>query len=177
MSFMIQLIPMISQEEIQKRVLETGARISADYRDRPLVLVGILKGAFIFLADLSRSITVDHEIDLIRASSYSGTSTTGTITLTKGPDLNLKGRDVLVVEDIVDTGRTLLAIVEHLKTLGPATVRICSLIDKRERREVDIQVDYACFELEKGFIVGYGLDYNEKFRNLPAIYDLNLQQG
>ncbi|MFH1154700.1 MAG: hypoxanthine phosphoribosyltransferase [Pseudomonadota bacterium] len=171
---MTTLIPMISQEEIQKKVQETGSRIALDYTGKQLVLAGVLKGAFIFLADLSRSIPIDHEIDLIGTSSYSGTVTTGSITFTKRPDLNLKGKDVLLVEDIVDTGRTLLSIVEHIRTLAPASVKICSLIDKHERREVDIHVDYSCFELEKGFIVGYGLDYNEKYRNLPAIFDLNL---
>lgn len=169
---MTTLIPMISQEEINRRVIETGRKISVDYQDRKLVLMGVLKGSFVFLADLTRSITIDHEIDLIGASSYSGTESTGTITLTKKPDLDLNDKDILLVEDIVDTGKTLVAMIDCLKTEGPSSIRICSLIDKHERRELDIQVDYSCFTLEKGFIVGYGLDYNEKYRNLPAIYDL-----
>jgi hypoxanthine phosphoribosyltransferase len=171
---MTQLIPMISQEEIQTKVRETGQKISLHYRDKNLVLVGILKGSFIFLADLTREVTIDHEIDLIGVSSYSGTSSTGTIKFTKKPDLDLEGKDVLLVEDIVDTGNTLSAIKAYVKSLHPASVKICTLIDKHERREADIDADYACFLLEKGFIVGYGLDYNELYRNLPAIFDLKL---
>ena len=171
---MTELIPLISSQEIQKRVKETGERISSHYAGKELVLVGILKGAFVFLADLTRNIAIDHEIDIIVASSYSGTSSTGTISFTKAPDLDLCNKDILLVEDIVDTGRTLAATVTYFKTLQPASVKICSLIDKQERRTVDIDVTYSCFSLEKGFIVGYGLDYNEKYRNLPAIYDLKL---
>ena len=171
---MTQLIPMISQEEIKTKVREMGRTISRDYKDKNLVLAGILKGSFIFLADLTREITIDHEIDLIGVSSYSGTSSTGKITFTKKPDLDFGGKDVLLVEDIVDTGSTLLAIQDYVKSLNPASIKICSLIDKHERRETDIDVDYACFSLDKGFIVGYGLDYNERYRNLPAIFDLIL---
>ncbi|MEA1969809.1 MAG: hypoxanthine phosphoribosyltransferase [Thermodesulfobacteriota bacterium] len=171
---MAELIPVISQQEIKKKVKETGERISKDYKGKDLILVGILKGSFIFLADLTRNITIDHEIDLIGASSYSGTATTGKITFTKKPGLKLDGKEVLLVEDIVDTGRTLAATVDYFKSLNTASVKICSLIDKNERREVKIDVDYSCFTLNKGFIVGYGLDYNERYRNLPAIYDLKL---
>jgi hypoxanthine phosphoribosyltransferase len=171
---MTQLIPMISQEEIETKVREAGQRISRDYKDKNLVLAGILKGSFIFLADLTRAITIDHEIDLMGVSSYSGTSSTGKITFTKAPDLDLGGKDVLLVEDIVDTGNTLFAIQAYVKSLNPASIKICSLIDKHERREARIDVDYACFSLDKGFIVGYGLDYNERYRNLPAIFDLKL---
>ncbi len=171
---MTKLIPVISQEEIKKQVQKTGALISEDYKDKELVLAGILKGAFVFLADLTRCITIEHEIDMIGISSYSGTSTTGQIRFTKKPDIDMRGKDVLIVEDIVDTGRTLFALVEHMKSLCPASIKICSLIDKYERRELELQVDYSCFTLEKGFIVGYGLDYNQKYRNLPSIFDLKL---
>lgn len=171
---MTTLIPMISQEEIKKQVQATGERISRDFQNKNLVLVGILKGSFMFLADLTRAITIDHEIDFIGASSYFGTETSGTIRFTKKPDLDLTGKDLLLVEDIVDTGKTLVSIIEYLTSLEPASIKICSLIDKQERRELDIHVDYSCFSLEKGFIVGYGLDYNEKYRNLPAIFDLKL---
>ncbi len=171
---MIKFIPVISEEEIKKQVRKTGALISEDYRGKNLVLTGILKGAFIFLADLTRCITIDHEIDMIGVSSYSGTSTTGKIRFTKEPDIDMKGKDILIVEDIVDTGRTLFTLVEHLKSLSPSSIKICSLIDKQERRELELKVDYSCFRLEKGFIVGYGLDYNQKYRNLPAIFDLKL---
>ncbi|MDY0221178.1 MAG: hypoxanthine phosphoribosyltransferase [Desulfobacterium sp.] len=171
---MTQLIPMISQGEIRTEVKKTGQQISLHYRDKNLVLVGILKGSFVFLADLTREITIDHEIDLIGVSSYSGTSSTGTIKLTKKPDLDLEGKDILLVEDIVDTGNTLSAIKAYIESLHPASVKICTLINKHERRQADIDADYACFSLEKGFIVGYGLDYNELYRNLPAIFDLKL---
>lgn len=171
---MTQLIPMISQAEIKTKVIETGQLISLHYRDKNLVLVGILKGSFVFLADLTRAITIDHEIDLIGVSSYSGTSSTGRLKFTKKPDLNLQGKDVLLVEDIVDTGNTLLAIKAYIKSLHPASIKICTLINKHERRQADIDADYACFLLEKGFIVGYGLDYNERYRNLPALFDLKL---
>ncbi|MCG8563538.1 MAG: hypoxanthine phosphoribosyltransferase [Desulfobacterales bacterium] len=171
---MPEFIPLISEEEIKAKVKEIGKRISEDYKDKDLVLVGILKGSFIFLADLTRQITVDHEIDLIGASSYDGLASTGQIVFTKQPDLELKGRDVILVEDIVDTGRTLVKIVEFVKLLNPNSVSICTLIDKKERREQDLHVDYGCFSLEKGFLVGYGLDYNEQYRNLPAIFDLKL---
>ncbi len=171
---MPEFIPLISEEEINTRVQETGEQITKDYKDLDLVMIGVLKGSFIFLADLSRKISIDHEIDLIGASSYDGTSSSGQIVFTKKPDLELKGRDILLVEDIVDTGNTLLKIVDFIQLLNPRSIKICSLIDKHERREVEINVTYSCFSLEKGFIVGYGLDYNEKYRNLPAIYDLKL---
>ena len=171
---MPEFTPLISEEEIKTRIQEIGKQISEDYKGKDLVLVGILKGSFIFLADLTRQITIDHQIDLIGASSYDGQTSTGQIVFTKQPDLELKGRDVLLVEDIVDTGNTLVKIMEFVKLLNPNSVAICSLIDKHERRDQELDVDYACFSLEKGFIVGYGLDYDEKYRNLPAIFDLTL---
>ena len=171
---MPEFIPLISKEEIQEKTREIGQKIAQDYKDLDLVVVGVLKGSFVFLADLVRQIPIDHEIDLIGASSYEGTSSTGQIVFTKQPDLELKGRDVLLVEDIVDTGRTLAKIVEFMQLLNPASVKICTLIDKSERRQTAVNVDYSCFSLDKGFIVGYGLDYDEKYRNLPAIFDLKL---
>jgi len=169
---MPQFIPLISELEISRQIKKIGKKISKDYKTSDLVLIGILKGSFIFLSDLTRQISIDHEIDLIGASSYKGTSSTGQIVFTKQPDLELENRDILLVEDIVDTGNTLLKIIEFVELLNPRSIKICSLIDKHERREVQIKVDYSCFLLDKGFIVGYGLDYNEKYRNLPAIYDL-----
>jgi hypoxanthine phosphoribosyltransferase len=171
---MPEFIPLIKEQEIKQEIQKTGQRISKDYKGKDLVLLGVLKGSFVFLADLTRQISIDHEIDLIGASSYEGTSSTGQILFTKQPDLDLESRDVLLVEDIVDTGNTLFKIIEFIQLLNPRSIKICSLIDKRERRKVKINVDYSCFSLEKGFIVGFGLDYNEKYRNLPAIYDLKL---
>ena len=171
---MPEFIPLISQQEIQKKTREIGQKINQDYKGLDLVVIGVLKGSFIFLADLVRQITIDHEIDLVGASSYKGTSSTGQIVLTKQPDLELKGRDLLLVEDIVDTGRTLAKLVEFMQLLNPNSIKLCALIDKIERRETQINVDYSCFRLNEGFIVGYGLDYNEKYRNLPALFNLKL---
>jgi len=171
---MPEFIPLIPELEKDKQIKKIGQQISTDYKDKNLVLVGVLKGSFIFLADLTRQIPIDHVIDFIGASSYEGISSTGQIVFTKQPDLELENRDILLVEDIVDTGNTLLKIVEFIKLLNPKSIKICTLIDKHERRNVNINVDYSCFSLDKGFIVGYGLDYNEKYRNLSAIYDLKL---
>lgn len=171
---MTTLIPMISQEEIAQKVKDIGRRISRDYENKNLILIGILKGSFIFLADLTRAITIDHKLDLVGVSSYSGTSTTGIIKFTKEPDLDLKDKDIIIVEDIVDTGRTLSALLDFFKSYHPRSMKVCALINKEERKEVEIAVDYSCFDLEEGFIVGYGLDYDQKYRNLPAIFDLKL---
>ena len=171
---MTELIPRISENEIRKKIKETGLTISKDYKDKSLVLIGVLKGSFIFLADLSRDISIDHEIDFIAASSYEGTSTTGKVKITKDINIDIRNKDVLLVEDIVDTGNTISALIDYFKSFNPSSIKICSLIDKHERREVNIKVKYSGFSLEKGFIVGYGLDYNEKYRNLSAIYDLKL---
>lgn len=169
---MPEFIPLISRQAIQNRVRKIGAQITRDYQGKNLILTGILKGAFMFMADLSRQIKIEHEIDFIGASSYEGTHSTGQIIFTKQPDLEFKNRDILLVEDIVDTGNTLSKIIEFVTLLNPESVAVCTLIDKHERRKKDIHVRYACFSLEKGFIVGYGLDYDEKFRNKPEIYDL-----
>ncbi|MBU8847902.1 MAG: hypoxanthine phosphoribosyltransferase [Desulfobacterales bacterium] len=171
---MPEFIPLISELEINKQIQKIGQQISRDYKGKDLILVGVLKGSFVFLADLTRQISIDHDIDFVGASSYEGTSSTGQIVFTKQPDLEFENRDILLVEDIVDTGNTLLKIIEFIKLLNPRSIKICTLIDKHERREVKINVDYSCFSLGEGFIVGFGLDYNEKYRNLPAIYDLKL---
>lgn len=171
---MTELIPIISENEIKKRVSEIGLKISNDYKNESLVLIGILKGSYIFLADLSRKISIDHEVDFLTAASYKGTSTTGNVILTKNINIDIENKEVLLVEDIVDTGNTISALMDYLNSFNPGSIKICSLIDKHERREVNINVTYSGFSLEKGFIVGYGLDYNEKYRNLSAIYDLKL---
>lgn len=171
---MTELVPMISKVEIKKKIKDTAARLDTDYSGRGPILMGVLKGSYIFLADLTRAMTIEHEIDLIGASSYEGTSSTGKIEFTKEPDLSVAGRHIILVEDIVDTGRTIVALKNHMEDQEAKSVKICTLIDKRERREARINVDYSCFSLEKGFIVGYGLDYNERFRYLPEIYDLKL---
>ncbi|MFO7754223.1 MAG: hypoxanthine phosphoribosyltransferase [Desulfobacteraceae bacterium] len=171
---MNKLIPMIPAVEIKKKIKETASRLNHDYKDKNPLLIGVLKGSFIFLADLTRAMEIEHEIDLIGASSYEGTTSTGKIKFTKEPDLDISKRHILLVEDIVDTGRTIVSLKAHMESLKAESVKICTLIDKQERRESRINVDYSCFTLEKGFIVGYGLDYNERFRYLPEIYDLKL---
>ena len=163
----------LNREQIEDRVTVLGRQINSDYKNKDLVLIGILNGAFIFLADLARAIDLELEVDFIRVASYGdATSTTGTITLSKKPELELKGKDILFVEDIVDTGTTMAWLYRHFAQYEPASVKTCTLIDKHERRETEVSVDYAGFTLNKGFLIGYGLDYAQKFRNLPAVYSM-----
>lgn len=172
---MPELIPVLKKSEIDKIVADTARRISADYKNSELVLVGILKGAFIFLSDLARQLSIPVKIDFIRASSYGGeTSSSGKIRLTKELETDIRDRDVLLVEDIVDTGLTLTCLIEYLKSFGPKSVKVCAFLDKRERREKEVTVDYICKVVEEGFLVGYGLDYAEDYRSLPEIYHLKL---
>jgi hypoxanthine phosphoribosyltransferase len=173
---MPEFIPIFKKTDIKQKIKEISHQISMDYQDHRLILIGVLKGAFIFLADLARQLTIEKvQIDFIGASSYgTKTSSTGVIRLTKDIDINIKGMDVLIVEDIVDSGITLSFLIDHLKKFEPRSVKICTLIDKRGRRENDIRVDYACHVIEKGFVVGYGLDYAENYRNLPDLYDLRI---
>lgn len=169
-----QLKEVISPDVIAARVKELGERITMDYKGRPIVLIGILNGAFIFMSDLARHIKGNLEIDFVRLKSY-GTKmeSSGQISITKDIEMDLTGKDVIVVEDIADTGYTLKYLANLLKLHDPASVKICCLIDKKERREVDINVDYVGFDIPHGFLVGYGLDFNEMYRHLPGIYHLN----
>ena len=173
---MPELIPVLKREEIEELTASVARQISSDYRGHPLVVVGVLKGAFIFPADLVRRITIPVQVDFVRAASYgSGATSSGKIELTKEIDIDIAGKDVLVVEDIVDSGLTLTYLVDYLKQFNPETVRVCTLLDKHERRQSKVKVDYACHIIKKGFLVGYGLDYNEAYRELPAIYHLKFQ--
>jgi hypoxanthine phosphoribosyltransferase len=172
---MPDLKPVLSQEEIETTVSDLAQQISHDYKDREVILVGVLKGAFVFLADLIRHLTIPVKIDFIRLASYGcNTSSCGTVSLTKEIEIDIGGKDILIVEDIVDTGLSLEFLIGHLKTLNAKSVRLCALIDKRERRQKNIAVDYVGRIIEKGFLVGYGLDYAEGYRHLPAIYDLQI---
>ncbi len=172
---MPDLKPVLSREEIETTVSDLAQQISHDYKGRDVILVGVLKGAFVFLADLIRHLTIPVKIDFVRLASYGcGTSSSGTVCLTKEIEIDVGGKDVLVVEDIVDTGLSLEFLIAHLKTLDARSVRLCALIDKRERRERTIAIDYVGRGVEKGFLVGYGLDYAEGYRYLPAIYDLQI---
>jgi len=164
----------VSSLQLQARVEELGRQITKEYQGRQMVLLGVLNGAFIFAADLCRAIDLDLEIDFIRVTSYgASTESSGTIRLLKEPSIDLTGKDVLLVEDIVDTGTTMAWLQNHFRQSPANTVKICSLIDKKERRSVPVDVDYIGFSLDKGFLVGYGLDCAEKYRNLPAIYSLD----
>ena len=164
----------ISKLQLQARIEELGRRITEDYQGKQLVLLGVLNGAFIFTADLCRAINLDLEIDFIRVASYGAAmQSSGTIHLLHEPRIDLTGKDVLLVEDIVDSGTTMAWLQNHFQQSPANTVRICSLIDKKERRVTPVAVDYTGYTLESGFLVGYGLDCAEKHRNLPAIYSLD----
>lgn len=172
---MPELIPVLKKDDIKHMVAQVADRISSDYQDHELVLIGVLKGAYIFLSDLVRQMSVPVQVDFIGVSSYgSGTSSSGGIHLTKDIEIDVTNKNVLVIEDIVDTGLTLTYIVDYLKSFSPKTVKVCALIDKRERRKSKIKIDYTCHRVGEGFLVGYGLDYSEDYRDLPEIYRLKL---
>ena len=172
---MPDLIPVLTKDEIEKSVADLAKQISKDYQNREVVIVGVLKGAFIFLADLVRHLSIPVKVDFVRLASYGcNTETSGSICLTKELEIDISGRDVLVVEDIIDTGLSLEFLLEHLSSMHPSSLRICTLIDKRERRNSQIGIDYVGCIVNQGFLVGYGLDYAEQYRHLPAIYDLKV---
>lgn len=161
---------LIPEEALQQRVSELAARISADYVDRNPLLICILKGGYVFLADLTRYLAIRHGIDFMAVSSYgNGTSSSGVVRILKDLDRDISGRHVLLVEDIIDTGHTISYLLENLRVRQPASLRICTLLSKPSRREVDLQVDYIGFEIPNEFVIGYGLDYGENYRNLRFI--------
>lgn len=159
-----------SEEELHDIVERLGKQISEDYKDKNLLMVSILKGSVIFMADLMRSITVPCKIDFMCTSAYGAkTSNTGAVKIVKDLDINLEGYDVLIVEDILDSGKTLSYVKGLLEGRNPRSIKICTLLDKPERRVVDLMADYSGTEVPDEFVVGYGLDYDEKYRNLPYI--------
>ena len=161
---------LLTEEQIADKVKELGAQISRDYAGKNLMMVSVLKGSVVFMADLMRAITVPCQIDFMCVSSYgSGTSTSGVVKIIKDLDINLHGLDLLIVEDILDSGKTLHYITKMLSDRGTASIRIATLLDKPERRAAPLTPDYCCFTVPDEFVVGYGLDYDEKFRNLPYI--------
>ncbi len=162
---------LVSEEQLQKRVKELGAQISKDYAGKDLLLVSILKGSVVFMADLMRAIDIPNEIDFMVVSSYGGanTTSTGLVKIIKDLDADLSGKDVLIVEDILDTGVTLFNLVPMLQMRNPNSVKICTILDKPSRRKADIRADYTGIEVPDEFVVGYGLDYDEKYRNLPYV--------
>ncbi len=167
--------PFLNKDDIENIVQKLGAQISEDYKkSNELVLIGVLKGAFIFLADLARHISIPVTIDFIRASSYGSAATSsGVVKIQNENNLYIQEKEVLLVEDIVDTGLTLTNIIQCLNLLKPQNIKVCALLDKYERRAVDVRVDYAGCKVKHGFLVGYGLDYDERNRNLSEIYTLN----
>jgi hypoxanthine phosphoribosyltransferase len=161
---------LLSEEQIRARVEELGAQISRDYEGKKPVVVGILKGSLVFMADLIRTLTIPLNIDYVAISSYGrSTASSGVVKIIKDLDESIEGRHVLVVEDIVDTGLTLRYLLDNLQSRGPASVKVCTLLDKPSRRKVDIVPDYNGFEIPDAFVVGYGLDYAENYRNMPYI--------
>ena len=161
---------LLSQEQLELRVAQIGADITRDFAGRAPLFVGVLKGCFVFMADLMRHVDLPCAIDFMAVSSYgSGTKTTGAVKIIKDLNQDIEGRDIILVEDILDSGVTLNYLTEYLSVRKPATITIATLMDKPARRKADIYADYSCFEVPDAFVVGYGLDYNENYRNLPYI--------
>lgn len=164
--------PLITEEALRARVSSLAEEISRDYADRNPVLLGVLKGAFHFVSDLARAMRCPVEIEFIRAASYAGTESTGQVRVELPISIPLRGRDVILVEDILDTGRTASAIRAHLQSMGPASIALCTLLDKPSRRAVPAEAAYTGFSIDDHFVVGYGLDCNERYRELAAVYIL-----
>jgi hypoxanthine phosphoribosyltransferase len=161
---------LIDAETLQARIRELGEEINADYSGREILLLGVLKGAVFFMADLMRTITVPCEIDFMAISSYgASTDSSGVVRILKDLDINIEGRHVLVVEDIIDSGLTLSYLVRNLEAREPASLEICALLTKPDRREIDVPVRYTGFEIPNRFVIGYGLDFAERYRNLPYV--------
>ncbi len=167
---------LVQPDDLRRKVADLGAQISVDYDGRDLLLVGVLKGAVFFLSDLMREITVPCEVDFMAVASYgSATSTSGVVRILKDLDASIEGRNVLIVEDIVDSGLTLQYLLRNLRARGPASVEVCALLTKPERRKIELEARYVGFEIPDKFAIGYGLDHGERYRNLP--YVAALEEG
>jgi hypoxanthine phosphoribosyltransferase len=167
---------LIDEDALSSRVAELGAEVSADYQGRDLLLIGVLKGAVFFMADLMRHVTVPCEVDFMAISSYGdSTDSSGIVRILKDLDINIEGRDVLVVEDIIDSGLTLSYLMRNLESREPASLEVCALMTKPDRREIDVPVRYIGFEIPNRFVVGYGLDFGERYRNLPYVAVLSAE--
>ena len=161
---------LISEDELAKRIKEMGAQLTEAYRGKDLMVVGILKGCMLYLSDLVRNIDLPLTMDFMVVSSYgSATKSSGVVRIIKDLEREIEGKDVLIVEDIVDTGLTLSYLIENLKTRNPNSVKVCSLLDKPDRRKVPVDIEYVGFQIPDEFVVGYGLDYDEVYRNLPFV--------
>jgi len=167
----------LSEEKIAKRVAEMGAEISEVYGDEPVCLICILKGSVFFTVELAKRITSPVELEFMSVSSYgSGTESSGVVKINKDLDVSIEGKNVIVIEDIIDSGRTLSYLLENLKLRNPKSLRLCTLLDKPERRVVDVHVDYVGFEIPDEFVVGYGLDLDQKYRNLPYVGYVEIEE-
>ncbi len=172
---MEEMIPVLSGSEIAQKVKALSHQISKDYAEKDLCIIGVLNGVFVFLADLVRELTIPVQIDFVRVVSYgSGTVSSGNVQITKEIELDVKDRDVLIVEDIVDSGLTIAFLLEYLKRFHPKSVKVCAFVDKTERRQVEVPIDYVGHVVESGFLIGYGLDLDQKYREVPGIYRLKL---
>jgi hypoxanthine phosphoribosyltransferase len=161
---------LIPENQIQKKIEELGNKITRDYQDKELICIGVLRGAIVFLADLARYIKVPMLIDFMAISSYgASTESSGVVRILKDLDENIEKKDVLIIEDIVDTGLTLDYLLRMLKSRNPASLRVCTLLNKKERRQINVPIDYCGFDIPDKFVVGYGLDYNGLYRNIPYI--------
>jgi hypoxanthine phosphoribosyltransferase len=160
---------LVSEDEIQAKVADLGQRISSDYAGEEILIIGLLRGAIVFVSDLMRAISIPVRLDFIGISSYGASTDSGAVRLVMDLETDIAGRHVLVVEDIVDTGKTLSYLLQNLKARQPASLRVCALLDKPERRTVPIDIDYVGFEIPDKFVVGYGLDFAEGYRNLPFV--------
>jgi hypoxanthine phosphoribosyltransferase len=168
---------LIPEDKVDERIAQLGAQISQDYAGRQVHLIGILKGSIFFICELAKRITVPVTMDFMSVSSYgAGTKSSGVVKLIKDLDEPVNGKDILVVEDIIDSGRTLSYLLKNLSDRQPASISLCTLLDKPERREVDVEVDYQGFHIPDEFVVGYGLDYDQRYRNLPYIGVLSLTE-
>jgi hypoxanthine phosphoribosyltransferase len=167
---------LISEQALQQRIAELGAQVSADYADRNPLLICVLKGGYVFLADLTRALSIRHGIDFMAVSSYGdATESSGAVRILKDLDRDITGRHILIVEDIIDTGSTIAYLLENLRVRQPASIRICALLSKPSRRLAPLDIDYVGFEIPNEFVIGYGLDYAENYRNLRFIGVLKKQ--
>lgn len=160
---------MYTEEEIQSRIKEVAEKIDKDYEGKELIVISVLKGAIFFTVDLVKRMKTPVTLEMMQVSSYQGTQSTGNIIIKKGLDEDISGKDVLIVEDIIDTGYTLQYLKEYLQTQNPNSLKIAVLADKKERREIEVDIDYTCFDIENKFVVGYGFDIDQKYRNIPYI--------
>ena len=168
---------LIPEEEIRKRIAEVGAQLSRDYEGEEVLMICILRGGVFFACELAKHLTVPVSMDFMCVSSYgSGTVSSGRVKINKDLDENIEGKHVLIAEDIVDSGNTLSTLIKILQVRKPASIRLCTLLDKPERRVVDINADYSCFEIPDKFVVGFGLDYNQHYRNLPYVGVVELDE-